>query len=725
MFLKMRGSPATGEHQSSIMRSRRHILALGAIMAALACAIFWARHTDLYALMELKTLDWRFRSFSDPARADRSIVLAMLDQQSLDHFEEEGMPWPWPRSMYAAVLDFLSAAGARAVVFDILFTSASPYGAGEDAEFAGAVKRAVARGVKVLFASEFSPRPQRGARPVPARFEVQNQGLRAFAAAKSSARPPIPELLAFASAIGDAVADPDLDGVHRRIPLAAELNGRVYPSLPVAIAQAVLPASSPAALPLDDGRLLVRFHGSALSTRPPGGRRTYPSYPLGNLVLARQSQLDKSKPALDPSEFKDKIVLIGYTAAGLMDNRPSPIAPVFPGTEILAAAADNILHGDPLRRAPDGWAFAAIAFAALAGALAAFLASGSTATSAAFLLAALLPGALSILLFKRGIWLDFVGPQISLVLGFTIASVYSYMVEGRQRRFLQGALSVYLSKQVVREIVEHPEKLVLGGDRRELSVFFSDIQGFTTISEMLDPKALTKLMNRYLGEMTDVILELDGTLDKYIGDAIMAFWNAPLDQKDHAVRACRAALANQQRLVAMRRDLEKEGLPQVYTRIGLNSGPASVGNMGSLKRFSYTAISDAVNLSSRLEGLNKYYGTYVMLSGSTRALAAQAIEARELDLIKVKGKHKAVAVYELLGLHGETPRELLELAGVFGRGLECYRARDFDAAERFLSEALRLRPDDGPSRVLLGRITEFRKSPPPQDWDGSYEMHEK
>ncbi|MDO8803268.1 MAG: adenylate/guanylate cyclase domain-containing protein [Elusimicrobiota bacterium] len=708
------------------MRSRRHILQLAALIAALACAVFWARQTDLYALMELKTLDWRFRSFSDPARADRSIALAMLDQQSLDHFEEEGVPWPWPRSMYAAVLEFLSAAGARAVVFDILFTSASPYGAGEDAEFAGAIKRAAAGGVKVLFASEFSPRPQRGAaRPVPARFEVKDPGLRAFAAAKSSVRPPIPELLDFADGIGDAVAEPDIDGVHRRIPLAAELNGRVYPSLPVAVAQAVSPASSPAALPLADARLLIRFHGSALSTRPPGGRRTYPSYPLGNLVLARQAQLDKREPALDPSEFKGKIVLIGYTAAGLMDNRPSPIAAVFPGTEILAAALDNILHGDPLRRAPGGWVFAAIAFAALAGALAAFLASGSSATSAAFLLAALLPGALSILLFKRGIWLDFVGPQLSLVLSFAIASVYSYMAEGRQRRFPQGALSVYLSKHVVREIVEHPEKLALGGDRRELSIFFSDIQGFTTISEQLDPKALTKLMNRYLGEMTDVILELDGTLDKYIGDAIMAFWNAPLDQEDHAVRACRAALANQQRLVAMRRDLEKEGLPQVYARIGLNSGPASVGNMGSPKRFSYTAISDAVNLASRLEALNKYYDTYLMLSGSTRALAGPAIEARELDLIKVKGKNKAVAVYELLGLRGETPRELLELAGVFGRGLESYRARDFDAAERFLSEALRLRPEDGPSKVLLGRIAGFRRSPPPQDWDGSHEMHEK
>lgn len=714
------GDPAPGEQQPSIMRSRRRILTLAAILAALAGALFLARQTDLYRMMELKTLDWRFRSFSDPGHADRSIVLAMLDQPSLDHFEEEGVPWPWPRSMYGAVLDLLSAAGARAVVFDILFTSVSPYGAGEDAEFGGAVKRASARGVKVLFASEFSPRRQREAKPIPARFEVQDRGLRAVAAAKSSARPPIPELLASASAIGDAVADPDFDGVHRRIPLAAELNGKVYPSLPVAVALAVAPSSSPAALPLTDGRLMVRFHGSALSWRPPGGLRTYPSYPLGNLVLARQAQLDGGKPALDPAEFKDKIVFIGYTAAGLMDNRPSPIAAVFPGTEILAAAVDNILHGDPLRRASDWWVFAAIALAASAGALAALRASGLAAAVAAVLFAGV-----AIQLFKQGIWLDLVAPEIALVFGFTAASVYSYAVEGRQRRFLQGALSVYLSKQVVKEIVEHPEKLALGGDRRELSIFFSDIQGFTTISEMLDPKALTKLMNRYLGEMTDVILELDGTLDKYIGDAIMAFWNAPLEQKDHAVRACRAALLNQQRLVAMRRDFEKEGLPQVYTRIGLNSGPASVGNMGSSKRFSYTAISDAVNLASRLEALNKYYDTYVMLSGATRELAGAAIEARELDLIKVKGKHQAVAVYELLGLKGETPQALLDLAGAFGRGVERYRARDFGAAEKFLSEALRIRAEDGPSKVLLGRIAGFRKAPPPADWDGSHEMHEK
>ncbi|NNN05476.1 MAG: adenylate/guanylate cyclase domain-containing protein, partial [Elusimicrobia bacterium] len=569
----------------------------------------------------------------------------------------------------------------------------SPYGEAEDAQFGKSLK-AFGRTVLALDTS------------------------------RGSARLPVPEIRAGSAMLGDTTMPPDFDGVFRRVPLTTKLPAGSLPTLPAAAAM----TDSGRELadfhaPLTDGRMLVRFHGKSLTNDP--RLKTYASYSAGDLILAENAFEEKRKPALDPALFKDKLVFVGMSAAGLLDNRPSPIASVFPGTEIVAAAADNLLNGDYLVPAGTAALLALVLFGLLAGGAASGLADRAGAAPLILLVGSGALTAAACAAFRRGVVLDMVAPQLALWLGFAASSAYNYAVEGRRKRYIQGAFSRYLSPEIVARIAENPEMLALGGERREVTVYFSDIEGFTTISEKLEPEALTRLMNRYLGEMTDTILASGGTLDKYIGDAIMAFWGAPVPSADHALAACRTALANQKRLVELAGEFARLGYPPVRARIGLNSGPAVIGNMGSALRFSYTALGDTVNLSSRLEGANKAYGSYILISEATRAGAGAAVETRELDFVMVKGKHQPIRVYELLGLAGETEERLLKKARTFENGLALYRARKFAEAEAvFASVAADFGPDHA-SDEYVARCRHCRAEPPPADWNGSYALTEK
>ena len=274
---------------------------------------------------------------------------------------------------------------------------------------------------------------------------------------------------------------------------------------------------------------------------------------------------------------------------------------------------------------------------------------------------------------------------------------------------------------MVEQILKKPEMLKLGGARRDVTVFFSDIAGFTTISEKMDPEPLVRFLNIYLGAMTNIILGRQGTLDKYEGDAIMAFWGAPISQEDHAVRACNAALECQKKLGELRLDWERQNLPPFRVRIGLNSGEAIAGNMGSESRFDYTVMGDNVNLASRLEGINKQYGTELMVSEATRTLIGDDFVCRELDLIRVKGKDKPVRIFELVGKKDEVAPEMVQKIGVFQKALEFYRSKNFMAAiEKFKTIA-----NDPPSGVFAHRCEVFIQNPPAADWDGVWTFTEK
>jgi adenylate cyclase len=318
-----------------------------------------------------------------------------------------------------------------------------------------------------------------------------------------------------------------------------------------------------------------------------------------------------------------------------------------------------------------------------------------------------------------------VAPLSGFLLAGVSSVVLSHYMVGRERRFLRRAFEFYLHPEIVKELVRRPEMLKLGGVRREITVFFSDLAGFTSFSEHLDPETLVAVLNRYLSEMSDIIMEEGGTLDKYVGDAIMAFWGAPLEHPDHALRACKAAVLCQKKLDEMRPVFQSMGVAELQARIGINTGPAVVGNMGSEARFNYTAMGDTVNLASRLEGVNKMYGTRILISDATFLPAGGGIEARELDNLRVKGKKLPVKVYELLGMKGEIPDSKRRVLEAYGKALDCYWKRKFEESAAVLNQILGSEPADTPSRVMLERCLKNIAYPPPDDWDGAFTLDTK
>jgi class 3 adenylate cyclase len=415
-----------------------------------------------------------------------------------------------------------------------------------------------------------------------------------------------------------------------------------------------------------------------------------------------------------------KICIIGETASLTPDLKHVPVGPAYPGVFFHSAVINQILTQQFIREAPH--LVNVVVILALCVVVSMLVSRRSVFQASVFtlLLVIIFGGVVFYLFSEKMVYLKAGFAPIGMVSCYVIMTAYRQLTEEREKRKIRTLFEHYNSPAMVEQMVQDPSRVRLGGEERQLTVFFSDIEGFTSISERMPPERLVAFLNRYLGAMTDIILESGGTLDKYEGDAIIAFWGAPLSLENHARSACLAAIDSQKKLAELRRAFSAEGLPEVRCRIGLSSGEMIVGNMGSSQRFDYTVMGDAVNLGQRLEVSNKLYGTQIMISQTTYELAKEAIDARELDLLKVKGKAKPVKVYELLGRKGETPEVARKMLPPFAEGLQRYREMRWDDAIDIFSEVLRLHPGDGPARALLERCRAFKNSPPGDDWDGSF-----
>ncbi len=417
-----------------------------------------------------------------------------------------------------------------------------------------------------------------------------------------------------------------------------------------------------------------------------------------------------------------KIVLVGDTSEVSHDIFTSPIGEVY-GIEFLADTIYTLMNNSPIRPAGDYSEILVLAVLFIAFVLVTMIPKYENALF--FLIIALYVAFGFYMYVYHGIAFSMSYSLLACFLSTGFINLYLFMMERKQKGFIKGAFSQYLSPTVIDQIVENPDMLQLGGEKREMTPFFSDIQGFSTISEGLTPEELVQLLNEYLTAMCDLISSYHGTIDKFEGDAIIAFWGAPLELPNHATVACHAAIDMQKKNEEMRKMLREQNRPMLYTRMGMSSGPVVVGNMGSADRMDYTMMGDVVNLAARLEGVNKFYQTFTMISQSTYELAKDDIDTRQLDVIRVVGKKEPIQVYEVLERKNQTSSEKSGVVEKYLKALKLYQERNFADASKEFEKVLAIDPDDGPSLTYVKRCGVFLETPPEKDWDGVYTFTEK
>ena len=531
---------------------------------------------------------------------------------------------------------------------------------------------------------------------------------------------------------------PDTDGVLRRSLLVVPFDpsgklteAELYGSLEVQTIRLYLgvPSEQMTVNYNQTGVVSLQF-GDKLQVKPDsigrmainyrGPERTYPYYSIVDVVQRK----------LPAGTFKDKIVLVGASATGIGDLRTPPYGGItYPGVEVHANAIDNMLNHGALKRGAvqELWDIGLIWFFGIpVGIWMALVTPRWMWFGLSFIISLVV---VDYVAFLHGSWLNFSVPALTLVSNVLLVSLYRALVEEKEKRKIRTAFGQYLSPEVIRRLLLNPQ--LVEPRKTEITVMFSDIRGFTTISENLDAQDLALFLNQYLSDMTGLVFDDGGTLDKYIGDAVMAFWGAPFEMADHAVHGCNSALKMMERVREMQREWQATGKPKLDIGIGLNSGVASVGNMGSALRYGYTALGDTVNLSSRLEGLNKDYGTHIIVNETTYAVTRDAnFVYRELDVIRVKGKTHPVTIYELIGRQGEAsvygnPAELHQRLDRFTQGQKLYRARQWQEAQLVFQAVLDKWTEDGPSRLYWKRCQEYLFDEPPIGWDGVFTMTHK
>jgi adenylate cyclase len=656
------------------------LIGLGAASLVLLLAAAGVLQTVEYALY-----DWRMRTVAvDPPAVHPDIVIVELNDTTIRDLEPVLGRWPWPRAAFSMVIDFLNRAPAKVIAVDFAFTERDRvrlHGIGE-AEISGEDSDAIlvdsvrAAPATILLADavyeglvdgELANRPAEWSAP-PYRL-----GPRIYE--RPTITTPFAELTEAASAIAHNYAVLDQRGSLRRIPPFVRKGERYMPALGVAAAlrgldvrpdEVVLEESDTLRIrdreiPLLSDHVMDATTGERreqltmlVNYRAPfllaNGERPYPTYEIRHLVQAENQLINGQPPSLDPALFKDKIVFVGLTASGLVDVFQTPFDARgqgrMPGVQMHASVTDSILSNRFIRPAGDNWRLAAvIAGGLLIGLLAAWLPFTPAAVAAGAAMGGWTFFALRA--FGDGLWISMIEPLSAMGLALFGGTAYQYFVEGREKRKVKTLFGRYVSRDVYEQLLAHPEQAALGGTRREMTVLFSDIRGFTAVTERGQPEELVAQLNEYFSRMVDIVFRHRGTVDKFVGDMVMALFGAPLDDTDHAEHAAAAAVDMVRELGELNRQWAAEGKPPLDIGIGVNSGEMIAGNIGSASIMSYTVIGDNVNLGARLESLNKDYRTHIIISEATRARLTGQYDTRPLGEVVVKGKSRPVQIFEV------------------------------------------------------------------------------
>jgi len=702
--------------------------------------------------LRLRTFDL-FQVLRPREQKVRPVVIVDIDEASLREIGQ----WPWPRTVIADLVTRLRAAGAVAVGFDVIFAEPdrmSPAVAAgsfrgldaetreklaalpsNDAVFAEAIKKAGGIVVGETAASQAAPRAE-GENAPQTGFAIVGPNPRPFLVTFPGLLRNIPPIEQAAAGRGMFSIDPEPDGIVRRVPVVMEAQGQLAPALTMEMLRVVSRA----------GAILIRADRAGVKTVavpglevPTDGRGRFWVYFNKRDPARSVSATDVLNGRVALDRLRGRLVLIGTSATGLLDIKTTPVQPDMPGVEVHAQILENILTKSLL--ASPGYAIGAEIIAAVVFGLAIIVAAPMLPAAIVVALGAILiAGLIGISWYffvGHHLLIDFTYPLISCWLIYLVLTFVNYFREQQQRQQIRSAFGFYLSPPLVEQLARSPEKLVLGGEERRMTILFSDVRGFTTISEHYkdDPQGLTHLMNRFLTPLTNAIIERKGTIDKYIGDAIMAFWNAPVDDDEHEANACDAALEMLARAEVLNGELKREAETAggVYMPlrigIGLNSGPCVVGNMGSDFRFNYSVLGDTVNLASRLESRTKDYRLSLVIGSRTADRAKEKFATMEIDLIQVKGKKQPELVFTVLGRAEviEDPR-CDELRDLNTQMLAAYRKQQWDESERLIERCRKLAGGfgvDGLYEMYKERIAVYRAEPPPPDWTGVYEAESK
>jgi len=693
-----------------------------------------------------------------PRTQDERIVILDIDEKSL---KEEGR-WPWSRDRLGLLMDKLFDKHGIAVVgFDVVFAEKDESSGlkvlqrlgqeqlRNDAQFKAALARlqpqleydnlfaGKIKGRKVVlgyYLTSSAKASISGALPAPVfpagAFEGRPIGFTSWSGYGAN----LPELQQAAASAGHFNPLVDSDGVVRRVPMLVEHSGAYYESLSLAMVRTLM--DQPDVLPGfaeggSDGYAGLEW----LELEASGGKLRIPvDSDVATFVPFRGRQgsyryisiADVLHDRIDAAQLKDKIVLVGTTAPGLLDMRATPVAEVYPGVEVHANMLSGILDQN-LKERPAYMLGAEVLWLLLIGAALSFLLPKMGAAKGILVSVFVfsVTQGVSLISWHYGNLLMPIANSLAMIaLLFALNMSWGYFVESRTKRQITSLFGQYVPSELVDEMAEHPESVSMEGESREMTILFSDVRGFTSISEGLDPKELTLLMNEFLTPLSRVVYKHRGTIDKYMGDCIMAFWGAPLPDAAHARHAMLAGIEMQATLAALQPHLKERGWPEIHVGVGINSGRVSVGNMGSEVRVAYTVMGDEVNLASRLEGITKQYGVGIIVGENTHNLVTDFVY-RELDHVRVKGKDKPIAIYEPIGLAGEVGKELLDEVKLFHEVRRLYRKQDWDQAELQLMNLQRMAPDTKLYGIYAERVVHFRKNPPPTDWDGVFVFETK
>lgn len=650
---------------------------------------------------ELIIYDWKMRLSAKPSSED--IVLVEIDQHSLDFYDEQfHITFPWPRGLYGRAVRFFSEAGARLIALDMIFSEADRNGDYEDQYLAQSIKEAGNVFLPILLGqgSSTPENLQRFALPESySRQAVELKGRGAITA--------VMPLFEAQAGGGNVMTSLEEGGVTRSLRHIFRFRKKLYPSLPLAMARYIRGDIDIDRVPCDSrGRLSLKFYDF---------RRGIFRVSICDAIQSQVRIEEEQPPVLSPDRFRGKIVIVGATAPGLLDLRPSPLNTQGSGFEILATSLLNFLESRYIRHINEAVFWPVLLLCLFVQFLWIHRLSSIQKQIPASSLFIFISVVMSIFLFTR---FSFEIPMIPPVIAFlaiaVIDGVFRYNQLRREKRRIKGAFETYLSPQMLDYVMGHPDVLAMKGDRREVTVFFSDFAGFTTLAETLSAEKTVSILNQYLGTMTDVIIgESRGWVHKYEGDAIMALWGALMPDPKQAERAVKAALKCMEELNRLNKENSTHGYPPLQMRIGINSGEVVVGNIGSHRsqRLELTVIGDAVNLASRLEGINKQYGSRVICGSRTAEMISREWALRRLDRVRVKGKNLPEEIFEVIGenITPEIHEELLK----YEKALDHYFLGEFEAALGLLS----LLSGDPAANNLADRCRRLLNNPP-EKWDG-------